>query len=356
MEKVVEVEEVMVGGQTLQLKHESIPIDQLELDEDNPRVRYRLQHKHGVDAEQELLNWHDVIMLRKDIEKTGGLRERIIVQWDPRAKKFKVVEGNCRTVSIKSLHQKNPNDPKWQTVIAKVLPPDADRRAVAILLMDFHVVGKIQWKAHEKAAQVHLMNAVLKMPMDEIALYMRTSKTTVQRLLDAHKTMTEKFLVMDGGKYEAKGEGAWSYFEELFKSPDLRATMKAEPDFVDDFCRWVGDERLPGGADVRVLPQILKSDVAMKKFATGNVKTAFQDAKKIIEQADPSVGSDFFKLLAKMRESLTSAAQVKEILRIRTDKAARTQLLQTYEALVDFMRLADVDPDEVEPSVAKKSA
>ena len=49
------------------------------------------------------------------------------------------------------------------------------------MLMDFHVVGKIEWKAHEKKAQVHKMNAILKMPMDEIALYMRTSKTTVQR-------------------------------------------------------------------------------------------------------------------------------------------------------------------------------
>jgi hypothetical protein len=357
MEKIVEVEDVMVGGQVLRLKHEDIPIDQLELDPENPRIRYRLQHqKPGAEQEQELLGWPDVIKLRKDIEKSGGLRERIIVQWDARSKKYKVIEGNCRTVSIRHLHNKSPKDPKWQTVIAKVLPPDADGRAVAILLMDFHVVGKIQWKAHEKAAQVYLMHTDLKMTLDEIALYMRTSKTTVQRLLDAHKAMNERFLTMDGGAYEKKGEGAWSFFEEMYKSPELRAKAKAEPEFVDDFCRWVGDERLPAGADVRVLPKVLKDPVAMKRFTTGHVKTAFQDAKKLVEQNEPEIGSDFFKLLEKMRQACTDAAQVKEILKIRSDKTARQRLIDTYDALVGFMQLADVDPDEIAATKQKKSA
>ncbi len=354
MERTVEVEEVMVGGQVVRLKHESIPIEDLELDPENPRIRYRLAHQHGKDAEQELLGWRDVINLRKDIEKTGGLRERIIVQFDPKTKKYKLVEGNCRTVSIRSLHEKNPKDARWQTVIAKVLPPDTDRRAVAIMLMDFHVVGKIQWKAHEKAAQVHKMNADLKMPMDEIALYMRTSKTTVQRLLDAHKAMTEKFLVVDDGAYEDKGEGAWSYFEELYKSPDLRAQIKAEPEFVDDFSRWVGDGRLPTGADVRVLPKILKNEEAKKKFEKGNVKTAFAEARKLVEQNEPEIGSDFFKLLEKVREAFTDAAQVKEILKIRTDKTARQRLIDTHDAMIGFMQLAGVEPDEGEQK--KKSA
>ena len=202
-------------------------------------------------------------------------------------------------MSIRHLNSKNPSDPKWQTVIAKVLPPDTDGRALAILLMDFHVVGKITWKAHEKAAQVYLMHTDLKMTLDEIALYMRTSKTTVQRLLHAHKTMNELFLTMDDGVYEKKGEGAWSFFEELYKAPELRAKTKAEPEFVEDFCRWVGDERLPAGADVRVLPKILKDPVAAKKFTMGPEKTAFQDAKKLVEQNEPEIGSDFFKLLEK---------------------------------------------------------
>jgi hypothetical protein len=37
---------------------------------------------------------------------------------------------------------------------------------------------------------------------------------------------------------------------------------------------------------------------------------------------------------------------MKEILRIRTDKVARMRLRETYDALVDFMHLADVEPTD----------
>ena len=183
---------------------------------------------------------------------------------------------------------------------------------------------------------------------------MRSSKTTVQRHLDAYKLMSDKFLTMDDGKFADQGEGAWSYFEELYKSKDLRDEIKKDDQFTEDFCRWVGDDRLPKGENVRKLPDILKNDDARKRFECGATKKAFEDALKIVAKEDPSIESDFFKLLAKVRESLTSAAQVKEILRIRTDKAARRQVLETYEALIDFMHLAEVEPDEVLPK--KKSA
>ena len=52
----------------------------------------------------------------------------------------------------------------------------------------------------------------------------------------------------------------------------------------------------------------------------------------------------FFKLLAKVRESCTNAAQIKDVLRIREDKIARQRMIDTYNALVGFMKLADVEP------------
>ena len=66
----------------------------------------------------------------------------------------------------------------------------------------------------------------------------------------------------------------------------------------------------------------------MKKFEKLPKDTAFSEAMKVIHAADPETGSDFFKLLGKMREACTNAAQVKEILRIRTDRIARERLLE----------------------------
>lgn len=339
------IEEVTIGGQVIRLEHDNVPIEQVELDNDNPRIRYRLHlEQNGKKLEEVILAMPEVSKLRKDIETNGGLRERVILQANGNGK-FKAIEGNCRMVCLQSLKQKHQADSRWKKVPARILPKDVDPKSIAILLSDFHIAGKIQWKAHEKAGQVYHMHNKLGMPQDEIATYLRTSKTTVLRLLAAYKFMVEKFLAIDDGKYRDQGEGKWSYFEEFFKSKDLREELKKNPDFGDDFCRWVGQGRLPEGADVRVLPSILKHPDARKKFEKGS---PLSEVKKMIEATEPEQGSDFFKLLAKMRESCTNAAQVKEILRIRTDKVARQRLLETYYALVDFMRLADVEPEERE--------
>lgn len=348
MEKTVEVEDVMINGQALRLRHENIPIGELELDPSNPRIRYRLK-KSGKEAEAELLAWSEVKNLRRDIKESGGLRERIFVRKDPKRKKYKVIEGNCRTVCIRDLGREFPDEAAWRTVPAKILPDNTDDRAIAILLTDFHVAGKLSWKPHEKAHQVYKMAEQLGMPQQDIALYMRTSKSTVNRLLAAYKTMNEIFLTMDDGEYQDKGEGAWSYFEELYKIKGLRERTKDE-EFVEEFCRWVGDKRLPHPVDVRKLTTILADPEAESRFREGPKKGAYLDAVKVISKRDPAIDSEFFKLLGKMREALTNAAQVKEILKIRTDAEARSQLLKTYEALMDFMRLADVDPDEISES------
>jgi hypothetical protein len=340
------VEEITIGNEQVQLEHARIPLEQVQLDRENPRIRYRLGLQDGKKTLDELvLAMPEVKALKKDIELTGGLRERVTLQRN--GKGYKVIEGNCRTACYRVLNKIKPDDPKWQEIPARILPKDVNAKHVAILLSDLHVAGKIRWDAHEKAGQVYRMSHDLHMTHEEIATYMRTSKSAVGRFYNAYTFMVEKFLTVDDGEYAEQGEGKWSFFDELYRSKELREELKNNPTFGDQFCRWVGEGRLPLGADVRRLPDILKNAQAREKFETGNKKTALSEAVRIVEADEPEHGSDFFKLLAKVRENCTNAAQVKEILRIRTDKNARKRVLETYEALVDFMRLADVEPPKV---------
>jgi hypothetical protein len=334
------LEELTIDGQPIFLEHVDLPLESVELDQDNPRIRYRLSlAKNGKTLPEVILALPEVTKLRKDIELNRGLRERIIVKRTSKGK-FKAVEGNCRTVCYGSLAKKHPDDAVWKAIPARVLPDDVSPKHVAILLSDLHVAGKIEWKAHEKAGQVYRMREDLEMTFDDISTYLRQSKTTTIRLYKAYAFMQEHFLTIDSGKFAKQGEGKWSFFDELFRSKELRDQLERKPGFGDDFCRWVGNGNLPDGMDVRILPAILKHPEARKRFEKG---APLSEVKRIIDEADPEQGSDFFKLLAKLRESCTSAAQVKEILRIRSDKNARKRVLETYEAFVDFMRLADID-------------
>lgn len=345
-------EEIVVGGETLRLEHRDVPIADIELDDDNPRLRYLRQKANGKTLAEVIRDLPDAPRLRKDIEQNGGLKEKIILRVKPNGK-HKATEGNRRRVAVGDLHDKSPKDPRWKTMPARILPADVDEKKVAILLSGLHVAGKVAWDAHEKAGQIYHMNKVLHIPLDEIVTVLHASKSTVKRFLDAYTMMMDRFMTVDNGVYASSGSGKWSFFDELYRSKDLRKHLDSDPEFADKFCRWVGDERIPRGADVRLLSAILGHPEARKAFETEPKEKAFAEAKRIVETTEPEQGSDFFKLLAKVRDNCSSAAQVKEILRIRKDPVARKRVLQTYEALRDFMLLAEVElPDEQDRTVA----
>jgi hypothetical protein len=344
--EVTHFEEVTIDNKKIVLTHDEVALDKIVLDDDNPRIRYRLKlHVNGKgDLDNVILNLPEVKALSKDIERNGGLRERVILQQING--KYKAIEGNCRVACLRKL-AKNNSDPRWKMVPAKILAPEVEPKHVAIMLADFHVAQKIVWKPHEKAGHVYRMLHDLGMTPDEVATYLRASKSTVYRLDRAYQFMVERFLTIDNKKYEKEGERKWSYFEEFFKQKELQKRLEKDPEFGDDFCRWVGEGRLPEGENVRHLPDILGSPDAMKKLLKLEKDIAFGEAKKVVDQTEPERASDFFKLLAKFREACRDAAQVKEILLIRSNKAARERVLQTYEAFVDFMRLADVEPPQI---------
>jgi hypothetical protein len=158
--------------------------------------------------------------------------------------------------------------------------------------------------------------------------------------------MVERFLTIDDSAYKNDGERKWSYFEEFFKQKLLRERYESDPQFGDDFCRWVGEGRLPEGENVRDLPSILGRPDAYKKFIKLDKEIAFGEAKKIVELTEPERVSEFFRLMGKFREACRDVAQVREILLIRTNRTAKERVLETYESFVDFMQLADVELPE----------
>ncbi|MGH9535399.1 MAG: hypothetical protein ACRD2E_11125 [Terriglobales bacterium] len=346
MENTNITEEVTVMGHPVRFTYSNVPIEQIELDQSNPRIRYRLaMEQNGKGLEQVIMALPEVKELRKDIELTGGLRERVVLQQNGNGK-YKALEGNCRMVCLQSLHGKSPDEDKWKTVPARILPKDTDEKQIAVLLLDWHVAGKITWQAHEKAGQVYRMLNELHMTMGEVAMYMRTSKSTVGRLESAYRMMADRYSKIDDEAYRENGEKKYSYFDEFFRQKELKEEYKRNPQFGDVFCRWVGEGRLFKGEDVRQLAGILRNPEARSKFESAKPpQAAVAEAMKLMEQTEPEIGSDFFKLLAKLKEACTSAAQVKEILRIRGDKVARKRVLDAYEALGDFMKLADALPE-----------
>lgn len=332
-EAVVEVDELTIDGRSIRVRHTELPLESVHLDARNPRIANTLHFANDAEgdlAQQvEALLWKDddVKDLYRQILVNKGLVERIIVRQDGT-----VVEGNCRTVCYRKLRAAFPNEVRWRKIPARILPENIGARDVAILLGEMHVAGKNTWTPFEKAGHVYVMHKDLALTQDEIAQRLRMSKSKVNQLVRAFDVMKNKFLVRYPGFGSVR---KFSYFEELFRKPELREWVSRSPRAEDQFVAWVGEGRIEHGAQVRDLPKILENPQALKALSSAG----FEAAQQIIGEDSPEVASKLFQKMLEMTEALRTA-QVDDIQRVRNQASAKRILRSLSESLGRFSELA----------------
>src|ERR1051326_2564633 len=123
------IEEMTIDNRVIQVTHDFVPVEKIELDQENPRIKYRLslttngKKPTERQLEQLILDLPEVKDLLRDIQHSGGLHDRVILQENGNGK-YKAVEGNCRTTCVRDLHRKFPSEERWQKVPARILPKD----------------------------------------------------------------------------------------------------------------------------------------------------------------------------------------------------------------------------------------
>lgn len=334
------VDEITLDGRKVAVRSDEIPIERLRLDPKNPRIANTIALRLGAkdqfeDAIENLL-WSDpeVHELYRQVLVNRGLIERIIVKPDRT-----VVEGNCRLVVYRKLRENQPRDNRWQKIPSRVLPDDITEREVALLLAQLHVQGKNKWSPFEKAGHVFRLHRDFVLTQDEIAVRLRMSKSKVNQMIRAFETMQNVYLK----HYDDPASvHKYSYFEELFKKPELREWAASSSENVERFAKWVGDGKIALGMHVRDLPAILENDEALTAFERGGHSAA----RKVLEKDDPTLSSVLFKKMAEAAEALRDA-RLDDINRARQDgsRAARRIVGDLHDALKRFMDLAGIDEE-----------
>lgn len=326
----LQFEDVLVGKPPpLRIEYATIPIDKLDLDPNNPRLRYR-QLVDGTPAIEALFEAQDTKHLKEDI-KQNGLFERPFVR---RGKdgRFTLFEGNRRAACYMVLHRENPDDEQWHTMPARILPEGVSDQQLAAMLGQFHIAGKLHWNSHERAGHIFDMTERLKMPDDTVKTILHLGKPAIDKAVAAYRMMMEKFITIEGGRYKDQAEGKFSYFDEFQKKKQLRDLAKIDSFFTDDFCKWVGEGRIPRAEDVRQLPDILADAVAERAFKQNDAAEAFRRARETLERNDASRKSNFFKQL----KAAIEAGQKATVTDFATaSSASGRQLLQDARAILD---------------------
>ena len=267
--------------------------------------------------------------LYNSIFQNGGLIQDPIVR-----RNGTVVEGNCRTVSLRELHAKYPDDQRWEEVYVQLLPAEVTDEQLTMLLGELHIAGRIEWRAFEQAEYVWKMNKIYGKTYDFLASHLRWSRSKLAQKIAAYEE-TRSYMEESG---DPEGINRFSHFEEFMKKSELRDKRDQEASFMRDFRRWVKDGKFPDAKDVRDLPGILESDKALQSFEEGGARAA----KSVLHEKNPSLGSNLWATIDRAATELLSMPLI-EIEDLKKGQESKiTKLRQLQAALRTVAQHADI--------------
>jgi hypothetical protein len=324
-------ENITVKGQKISYEIKDIDIYSIEYYPENPRINYIISKypKNQVNQdliEKELMNLDSTRERIADLEANKGLIDEVYVL------RNQVVEGNTRLCAYRRLCKKHPEDPRWRKIKARVLQDNITEEQLFYILGIFHIKGKKEWDAYEKASYINKMINILGKSPEEICRQLGMQKKNLEATLKAYNVMTEKYLKNSTTNDEIdtrRGElKKFSYFDAFYRQKDLVENVEKAPEFMDSFVGWVKEDRFKNAQAVRDLPKILKVKKAMKTFLEGEPETAFDEARQILYEDRPDKIDKFYKKFADFIEVIENA----EIKIIQEEIMMNKQKKRTIEA------------------------
>jgi hypothetical protein len=331
-------EEITLRNQTLRIEHTQVPIGAVLFDPENPRLKYqKALHPDKTDAELIFAN-KDTALLKADI-KEKGLIDAIYVKVTNGH--YIVVEGNRRSACFKELNAELPDDLRFATIKARILPAHTTDEQIALLMASYHISGKIKWDAHEKAGHIYHMHEVLHIPELEMINTLHMSGGTIRRIAESYRVLEKVYRSIDNGAYADGADGKWSFFSEMLKIKELKERHEQDPAWAETFSRWVGEGRIPHAEDVRQLGDILNKAQARTLFENSPAEEAFQKARHVSDRANPSRKSKFYARLDDVIREC-NRAPFSDVEEASSNEAARVKLQDAYNTIGNFMERAGV--------------
>jgi hypothetical protein len=325
-----------LGNADFSVERTLLDVGKLSLDPTNPRLGYYLRHqKKGPTASDKELHkalWDldQVKALFQSVYQNGGLLEDPVVRADRT-----VVEGNCRTVVMRELCKKYPDDARFKRLWVRVLPVDVTEEQISLLLGELHIAGKIEWRAFDQAEYVWKMNKKFGKTYDFLATHLRWSRSKLFQKIAAYEE-TNAHLERTG---DPQGISRFSHFEEFMKKKPLRDHREQDSSIMVQFSEWIMEGKLADARDVRDLGAILDNPEARKKFEKDGIKAA----RAVLQAADPSLVSNLYSAIDQASIELESISLV-EITALQEGNEAKLEKLQRLaKALKRVEEFAKVD-------------
>ena len=271
----------------------SVPVDEIELDQSNPRIRKFLEmYRDEPTPEQIFLalgagNDDNVgtsssttyEKLKQSIISNGGIIQPIILNRRSNGTLI-CVEGNTRVALYKHFHETNVKG-DW-TRIPALVHDEIDEASVHAIRLQVHLVGPRPWDPYSKAKYLYELRTKEHLPFATIVDYCGGRQTEVVESINAYSDMEQHYrpVVGDDGEFDTT---RFSGFVELQK-PGMKQAITAAGFDLGDFARWIHEGKLFPLQKVRVLTRILRNKKAREIF----LKQGARKAESVLEKPDLS--------------------------------------------------------------------
>lgn len=317
-----------------------VPVDQIDLDESNPRIAHYLAHFPSPrTAEQIFLalsagadddggGLPSFNRLKQSIQTNGGIVNPVILRQVEEGR-FLCIEGNTRVQLYREFRDKGTSG-SW-SVIPAVVHDTLEQEDVHAIRLQAHLVGPRPWTPYAKAKYLTYLREVEQFPFNRLVDFCGGNERTIREALDAYSDI-EKHYRPQLESDEDFDETRFSGFVELQK-PGVKEAMAQAGFKLDDFGRWIIDGKIVKLAHVRWLPKVLRDKKAREVF----VKSGIEDAIRISDVPDLSKALQDASFISLARALTAALRQIKhhEVKKLQEEpgSAPAQHLLEAYEEL-----------------------
>jgi len=331
-----------------------LPIKDIELDKDNPRIAKFLEIYGGeIPAEQialalgvgdsQLDNTGTTFQsLKASIRTYGGIIHPILVN-KVEDGRYVVIEGNTRVAIYKEFKDKGiPGN--WDTIITIVYDSMSQEQIDAIRLQT-HLVGPRPWNPYSKAKYLDHLRNTEHLTLKQIIDYCGGREKEVNDYIEAYLVMESVYK----DQLESDDEfdhSRFTAFVELQRPSVMQAIVNSGFG-LKDFARWVIDHKIHPLYTVRQLPRILRNPKSRQIFIKHKGRGAVQEALKVLEAPPTEVGLKDASL-AQLAEAIFNKILNLPYSQLQSLKAdpegAEVQaLFEARDQLIDLCN--DIEPD-----------
>ena len=262
------------------MRYMELPIESVELDVNNPRIKQYLEIYDNITCEGIALalsasggtgSTSAHAALKESIKVNRGLINPIIVNNSTATNQMTVIEGNTRLQIYKEFKESDPTGP-WNTIIA-IVYDDLSSEQIHAIRLQTHLVGPRDWDPYSKAKYLHQLSDIEKLPMNTIISYCGGKGQEIRKLIDAYIDMDKYYMSPAEEMGIDPDVREFSKFAELQNSSVKQALM-AHGFTKRDFATWVMKGNIDSAQNVRKIPAILANRRAKEEFLKSNISEA----------------------------------------------------------------------------------